>query len=583
LSEQRGRLARALAWLRDWSVEWTFFSVTTAAGIWAGGRWLDTTGDPGVWLSFAERMAQGERLYRDLYIQYGPLSPLLFSATGKPFGFSLTWYLLANWIPAIVAGLLLLVAARPFLSRLERLALAGLIIGLSVLAPRPARMILPYSPAAVHALCFSIGAFLLMPSRERGLWRAYGAGTLAGLAFCAKQEIGLAAMLGLCAPLVTDGRRGVAWVVRSLVAFSAAASLGVAAILGAGASLDSLRQDSHLWPMASMPPEWRLLSGKVAGFGTTNWREALFDSAWELSKLMLLVSLAGLCLAREKSKKRWWLTLGPLALLCTADLFRGRSLLPQVHPICLSMTAALAVVLLSLLDKRRSGRDFLIGFGLFAALVALRTAVSWDLASPYSGVSHFATCLTWLILLLRLVPDRLPGGSSSARWARMVWMLVLLPAAWYWAANGIEDLREEGRIPVATPRGDIFPDRRLGNLYARIGQELRPGEQALFLPETSGLDVLFGVHDASPFLGHMPGWLDGHAEEMLIRRFETRPPDVVVIFERGAQEFGVEQFGRGFGLRLAAWIESRYRPVASLRGGTIFRPREAPASSLPSR
>jgi hypothetical protein len=295
------------------------------------------------------------------------------------------------------------------------------------------------------------------------------------------------------------------------------------------------------------------------------------------------VSLAGLCLAREKSKKRWWLTLGPLALLCATDLFRGRSLLPQVHPICLSMTAAFAVALLAWFDKRRPGRDFFIGFGLFAGLVGLRTAVSWDLASPYSGVSHFATCLTWLLFLLCLVPDRIPGGSSSARWSRLVWTLVLLPAAWYWALNGMESLREEGRGPVATPRGNVFPDARRGNLYARIGQELRPGERALFLPETSGLDVLFGVHDASPFLSHMPGWLDAHAEEALIRRFETRPPDVVVIFERPAQEFGVEEFGRGFGLRLAAWIESRYRPVATLRGGAILRLREAPAPSLPSR
>ena len=121
------------------------------------------------------------------------------------------------------------------------------------------------------------------------------------------------------------------------------------------------------------------------------------------------------------------------------------------------------------------------------------------------------------------------------------------------------------------------------SLYARIGQELHPGERALFLPETSGLDVLFDVRDASPFLGHMPGWLDAHAEEALIRRFETRPPDVVVIFDRPAQEFGVDKFGRGFGQTLAAWIERRYRPVASLRGGAIFRPREPLAPSLPSR
>ena len=372
MSGQRPRVAGALALLRDWSVEATFLSVTTAAGIWAGGRWLDTTSDPGVWLSFAYRMGQGEHLYRDLFIQYGPVSPLLFSATGKPFGFSLTWYLLANWIPAVVAGLLLLVAARPFLSRVERLVLAGFVIGLSVLAPRPARIVLPYSPAAVHALCFSFGAFLLMPSRERGRWRAYAAGILAGLALCAKQEIGLAAILGLCAPLVTDGKKGLPWVFRCLVGFSAVASLGVAVVLGAGASLESLKLDSHLWPMASMAPEWRLLSSKAAGFGTTNWGEALFDSARELSKLILLVSVAALCLAREKVKRRWGLTLGPLAILWAADVFEGRNLLPQVHPICLSMSAAFAVVLLAWLDTERPGRDSLMCIGLFAGLVAAR-------------------------------------------------------------------------------------------------------------------------------------------------------------------------------------------------------------------
>ena len=431
MTEESGRSRGVIRWLRDWSVELTFLVTTTGAGIWAGGRWLDTTGDTGVWLSFAQRMAQGERLYRDLYIQYGPFSPFLFSAAGKPFGYSLTWYLLANWIPAIVAGLLLLVAARPYLPRVERLALVGVIVGVSVLAPRPARMILPYSPAAVHALCFSIGAFLLLPSRGRGTWRAYAAGILAGLALCAKQEIGLAAILGLCAPLATDGKKGVAWLVRCLVGFCATASVGAAVVLGSGATVDSLRRDSHLFPLASMPPEWRLLSQQVAGFATVDWREALLRSGWELSKLILLVSLAGLLLAREKSRKRWWLTVTPLVLICAADLFRGNSLLPQVHPICLSMAAAFAVALFGWLEKRRPGRDFFVGFGLFAGIVALRTAVSWDIASPYSGVSHFATCLTWFILLLCLIPDRFPGGNFPARWARVVWTIVLFSVGWY--------------------------------------------------------------------------------------------------------------------------------------------------------
>jgi hypothetical protein len=249
----------------------------------------------------------------------------------------------------------------------------------------------------------------------------------------------------------------------------------------------------------------------VAGIRTVNWARGLVDSAREMAKLILLVSLAGLCLGREKSAKRWWLTLGPLALLWSADLLNGRNLLPWVHPICLSMAGAFLVALLSWLDRARPGRDFLVGFGLFAGLVGLRTAFAWDLASPYSGVAHLATCLTWFLLLFCLIPDRLPGGLASARWARTIWTLVLLPVAWYWAANGIESLRQEDRALVVTPLGNIYPDRRFANIYASVGKEVRPGERVLFLPEPNGLDALFGVQDASPLLCQVPGWLDARA------------------------------------------------------------------------
>jgi hypothetical protein len=61
---------------------------------------------------------------------------------------------------------------------------------------------------------------------------------------------------------------------------------------------------------------------------------------------------------------------------------------------------------------------------------------------------------------------------------------------------------------------------------------------------------------------------------VLIRRFETKPPDVVVEFDRPTREFGVDHFGAGFGETLAAWIERRYGPVAKQPGGVILRPRE---------
>ena len=93
--------------LLDWTPEIAFMLVTTIAGLSSSGRWLDPTGDPGIWWSTISRLAGGERLYRDVYLQFGPLSPYLLSLGGRLFGVSPAYFLLANWIPAVLAGLLL--------------------------------------------------------------------------------------------------------------------------------------------------------------------------------------------------------------------------------------------------------------------------------------------------------------------------------------------------------------------------------------------------------------------------------------------------------------------------------------------
>src|SRR5262249_36293408 len=140
-SSPRTRLSHALA---DWTPELALVAFTTAAGIWAQGRWLDPTGDPGLWWSLGYRLAQGQRYYRDIFLQYGPLSPYVFALTGPLFGFSASWLLIVNWVPAIAAGVLLLRASRPLLLLRERFALLGFLLGLSVFAPGAGRLVFSY-------------------------------------------------------------------------------------------------------------------------------------------------------------------------------------------------------------------------------------------------------------------------------------------------------------------------------------------------------------------------------------------------------------------------------------------------------
>ncbi len=192
--------------IRDTLPEILLLAATTAAGLWAGGRWLDPMSDPGLWWSLTERLVSGEQLYRDIRLQYGPLSPYLLAGAGRVFGLSAFSFLLLNWIPAVLLGVLLLRAARPYLGTLERVAVAGLLIGIGIFGPARARLVLSYSPAAVHALCFSVASLLLLRRGKENVWGPLAAGALCGLAFCAKQEIGVAAVAGSAALLAIRAR-----------------------------------------------------------------------------------------------------------------------------------------------------------------------------------------------------------------------------------------------------------------------------------------------------------------------------------------------------------------------------------------
>ncbi|HEY1249734.1 MAG TPA: glycosyltransferase family 39 protein [Thermoanaerobaculia bacterium] len=561
--------------LRDWVPEIALVLVTTAAGIWAGGRWLSPTSDPGIWWSLPARLAAGERLYRDIYLQYGPLSPYLVSWIARPFAFSAASILILNWIPAVLAAVLLLRLARPFLSMLERLCLAAILIGAGLFAPGLGRLVYPYSPAAVHALCLALGALLLIRPSDRSEARGWAAGVLAGLAFCSKQEIGIAAIAALTASGLAQPRERRGWLIRSLAAFAAVAACGIAFVL-ASAPLESLRLDSHVWPLAAPPPSWNRLFAMIAGIGPGLWGR-LVDSLRGLGLASSLFALIGLLLARQWRPRRLLPVAAVFAVLLAWDI-SDRSLVKRnLGFLHLWMTMAFVVALWAFFDRRRERRDLLVGFGVFAGLVGARSAFSGDLANPYAGVSHVPGALAFLLFVFLFLPGVWPGGGSrdaedeAVRFTRLVWAVVLFPVVCLGAAIGVYSLRSGRYEPVDTPRGRIWASRATADLYARAAREVRPGERVLVLPEPNAVDVLFEARSASPFVTMMPGWLDPRAEERLIRKFEREPPDVVVVFERSTWEYGIAPFGQGFGQRLAAWIPEHNRLVATSPGGRIFR------------
>jgi hypothetical protein len=397
------------------------------------------------------------------------------------------------------------------------------------------------------------------------------------LAFCSKQEIGLACLAAILASALVR-RGGLSQSARSLAAFSAISLLG-AAFVFSSAPVDVLRDRNHLWPLALVPPTpWNHLYRWVAGVSTMRWEVPVLRSAWLVLAGVALSAVFGLLMGREKKPIRWVPAGALIAVLLLSWPGEGISWSAAFYPVALSMGVAVLSAGLVLLSPGFAGRFSMLALSAFAGLVGARAAFSTERFGPYSGIAHFSTAFTWTLFLCVLVPKFLLRGETAATWTRRAWAAALLIVAGVGAVAGLKSLAERSKESVVTPQGRIAVSASVAPFFRAIGRNIRGGESIWVLPEINGVDALFHAHNVSPYQSHLPGWLDEEAEVELIRLVERRPPDVVVIFSRPVKEYGVADFGKGYDRLLSDWVERNYSVVEGMPGGRILR-RAAPASS----
>jgi 4-amino-4-deoxy-L-arabinose transferase-like glycosyltransferase len=546
----------------------------SAAGLWAAGRWVNPFSDQGFSWSLAYRLSKGERLYRDIYLPYTPLSPYLLAAGIRVFGASSRYLLLVNWIPAAFLGVLLLRCGRPLLSLIERLALVGVVIAASLLVAGDGRLVFPYYPGVVHALAFSTGALLLLRrDTDRSGRTAFLAGLLAGLAFCCKQEIGIAILFALAAVVLTRPARPIAWLALLFAGFSVVLLPAAVWILSL-APVASLRMDSHFWPLdLTPPPATRHLMRMVSGLSDPNWPLALREATFRILWLAALLALMALLLARERKRSAWTRTLVLVTALGLWWLVEGSSFSYPFPYFSLSMLVAFLVAVLALVVPSITDRAFLVAFGTFAGLAGARNAFSRFVTGHYDGPGHFASSLTWVLFLCIFVPRLLLGKARAASCLRTLMALLLLVVSCWLSVGGIESLRFPLGATVETREGPVFVNGSKARFLNAIARNSVAGERVLIIPQTEAVDVLFHLESVSPVIDLLPPWLDEHVEQRIIEKLERSRPDLVVLFDRPVPEYGTKPFGQGYGLLLADWCSRNYRVVESSSAGKILRPR----------
>src|SRR5207302_3033104 len=133
----------------------------------------------------------------------------------------------------------------------------------------------------------------------------------------------------------------------------------------------------------------------------------------------------------------------------------------------------------------------------------------------YAKVSQLPASLSWVVFTCALLPGMLSSSEKAARCIRGVGLAALLFVSWRAALAGIPTLAPRGVESLRTERGTIYVTPNQKAFLSAIQSRVRPRETALVVPEINAIDVLFGVGNVSPWLSHVPGWLDADAESLL--------------------------------------------------------------------
>ncbi|MGE5414464.1 MAG: glycosyltransferase family 39 protein, partial [Syntrophomonadaceae bacterium] len=250
-------------------------AATAALFLASRGKWSDAIVDSGIEWAYADALARGEVLYRDVVYWFGPFTPHFQAAFFRVFGSSFRSLAIAG----VAASLGILAALWACLRRVASSRDAWLGTALAI----PALLFMPNSGGAIigmgyriwHPAAFTLLAIALSsaPEGRSPAWRAALAGASAGLAGLSRAEWGLMAVAGVVTAflLARRPRPGRAATAAAMALLVFAAGVGVA-VLRAG--WDAVLGDGHVLLLGVSPETRRFL---VSYSGIRRWPQGLAE------------------------------------------------------------------------------------------------------------------------------------------------------------------------------------------------------------------------------------------------------------------------------------------------------------------
>ncbi|MEX1245439.1 MAG: hypothetical protein WEB59_10590 [Thermoanaerobaculia bacterium] len=548
-------------------------AATAALFLVSRGKWSDALIDSGTEWLYADALAGGALLYRDVVYWFGPFTPYFQSVFFRLLGSSFSTLAFSGAAGACGVLAALHFALRQLTDRRGASLWTALAVPTLVFMPNSGGAILGMGYRIWHPAGFALVACGLASGTGSGraMGRNVAAGVCVGLAGLCRTEWGVIALVSVLAAVWVrlrsrGGFRREALRIAGVAALAFAATLGGFAAAAGPAAL--LREAPVL--LVGIPAETPV--GSVLSV-FRGWRDGIPLLLYSTALWIGAISLAGALAARgthPAEAARWLrrLVVVLLGLLILAAVGAGSG--------AVVFSAAPSFCLLALgagLVRRRGPRAAaLVAFGCLGLLASHRRLFHIADAGYVAPPLLIAiVCAAGLLRVLvagetkRLVRVRFRAALDGALAALIA--ISFLGRTMQYAADD--------RVPVPGTGGMLsaLPSTagELTTVAAAVRAETREGDGLVVIPEGGVVNFLAGRPNPMRRKISIPGYLTESNESDFIGELERARPAVIVIVKRPAGEYGRGFFGQGYGQRTRAWIEEHYarRPVR-VTGAEVF-------------
>lgn len=569
--------------MRDWAGPTLIGLTGLAFTLWTWGKWPDAQIDFGRELYVPWQLSEGRTLYADLPYFNGPLSPAVNALCFRLMGPSLQALVLLNLAVTMAIAAMVHILVRHLAGRFAA-AIAGLafVVFFAFAQFMPGgsyNYLAPYSHEATHGLALSIASLVCFGAYVRGgraAWAA-GCGVTAGLAFLTKAEFTIALLPALAAGLLLDGRDRDA---------SHRQTRSVLAIVASGILLPPALAFVVLWSRMS-PVEalhgvlgsWNYVpDGRLRELrfyrdlqGTLDVGESItLMGAWLGRFAAVFVPAAAVAAVTRRSALLSRVVAGTAAMGSAGAVLAGwaaRDWENLARPFPVILGGAAALIAASMCRRRAAGdtsRRRILGLSciVFATLLLAKVLLHVSLLH-YGFVLAMPAGIAIVSLAVGSVPawiDRMGGGGRVFRWAAVGalagFAVIQLGAARMWLAGRT--------IPVGEGRDRFWiheRDRGFSAVLTKLQQVRKSSETLAVVPEGVMLNYLLRAENPTGFVNFMPPELIMFGEARMVAAFRARPPDLIVLMNRGVLEYGYRFFGDDYGRDLYAAIEAQYDVV----------------------